>query len=206
MLDTDTHWQCAEGVWTSLREAAHSRCVPINSDVRLKVTSQPLIRAISPVDDLVALTALIHAAYAPQATRGLRYWGTHQTADDTRKRIQQGFGFVALNGDRYVGTITVRPPHSSSQVEIYRDPYTWVLGQFAVHPDMKGLGLGLRLHDHATAFARSRGANRMALDTAAPATGLIAMYQRWGYKVAGEADWRPHTNYVSVVMRRDFGE
>lgn len=172
----------------------------------LKVASRPLIRAICAGDDLVALTALIHAAYAPQAARGLRYWGTHQTADDTRKRIQQGFGFVALHGDQFVGTITVRPPQSDSQVTFYRDPHTWVLGQFAVHPDMKGMGLGRRLHDYAMAFARSRGARTMALDTAAPATGLIAMYQRWGYELAGEADWRPHTNYLSVVMRRDIGE
>jgi hypothetical protein len=43
----------------------------------------------------------------------------------------------------------------------------------------------------------------MALDTAAPATGLIAiMYKAWGYELAGEHDWRPHTNYRSVLMSR----
>ena len=40
------------------------------------------------------------------------------------------------------------------------------------------------------------------LDTAAPATDLIDMYVRWGYTVIGECDWRPKTNYLSVVVSR----
>jgi hypothetical protein len=51
-------------------------------------------------------------------------------------------------------------------------------------------------------IARERGASHMALDTAAPAAGLIAMYERWGYGVVGRHDWRPVTNYLSVVMNR----
>ena len=42
----------------------------------------------------------------------------------------------------------------------------------------------------------------MALDTAAPAEALIAMYRAWGYETVGEVDWRPQTNYLSVVMRK----
>jgi hypothetical protein len=44
------------------------------------------------------------------------------------------------------------------------------------------------------------GGKTMALDTAAPARALIAMYEAWGYKVVGACDWRPDTNYTSVVM------
>ena len=44
----------------------------------------------------------------------------------------------------------------------------------------------------------------MALDTAQPATALIAMYESWGYRVVGECDWRPVTNYTSVLMARDL--
>jgi hypothetical protein len=31
---------------------------------------------------------------------------------------------------------------------------------------------------------------------------LIALYQRWGYAIVGEVDWRPFTNYASVLMSR----
>ena len=42
----------------------------------------------------------------------------------------------------------------------------------------------------------------MALDTAAPAEGLIKMYRRWGYEIVGTRDWRPFTNYESLVLAR----
>jgi hypothetical protein len=40
----------------------------------------------------------------------------------------------------------------------------------------------------------------MMLDTAEPASGLIALYESWGYRIVGRADWRPNTNYESVLM------
>ena len=51
-------------------------------------------------------------------------------------------------------------------------------------------------------LAAQRGAQTMALDTAAPATRLISLYESWGYRIVGSADWRPKTNYESVLMAR----
>ena len=164
----------------------------------------PTIRRLRDDDDLHALTDLIHLAYAPQAAKGLRYWGTHQSVDDTRRRFASGHGLVAELDGRYVGTVTVRPPQPESQVVLYRDAHTWTIAQFAVAPALKGQGLGRRLHEACMAVAREHGGRTMALDTAAPAEGLIAMYRAWGYEVVGETDWRPHTNYLSVVMRREI--
>lgn len=133
----------------------------------------PFIRAVLPDDDLGRLTSLIHAAYAPHAVRGLRYWGTHQSIEDTAKRLSSGHGLIAeLNGE-YVGTITVRPPQQESPIVLYRQPYTWSISQFAVSPEFKGKGLGKTLHKEAVAHARNHGARAIGLDTAAPATGLI---------------------------------
>jgi hypothetical protein len=44
----------------------------------------------------------------------------------------------------------------------------------------------------------------MALDTSLPAHALIGLYERWGYRVVGRCDWRPDTNYESVVMAKDL--
>lgn len=161
-----------------------------------------LIRPIAPDEDLAALTDLIHRAYAPQAAKGLRYWGTHQSVEDTAIRLASGQGFLAETGGVAVGTITLRPPQPASTVGVYRDSHTWSFCQFAVAPECKGAGIGQALHQHAIAFAAAAGARAMALDTAATADALIAMYQRWGYAIAAECDWRPHTNYRSVVMTR----
>jgi hypothetical protein len=37
-------------------------------------------------EDWVALTELLHRAYAPLASRGMRYLARHQDADVTRRR------------------------------------------------------------------------------------------------------------------------
>lgn len=145
---------------------------------------------------------LIRSAYAPHAAKGLRFWGTHQSVEDTAKRLAFGQGLVAELDGVVVGTITVRPVQTNSPVALYREPSVRSFSQFAVDPGHKGKGIGLALHEAALAWAASDGATVMALDTAAPAQGLIDMYRGWGYEVCGECDWRPHTNYVSVLMKR----
>jgi GNAT superfamily N-acetyltransferase len=164
----------------------------------------PSIRPVQPGDDLSRLTDLIHAAYAPQAARGLRFWGTHQSVEDTAKRLAWGHGLLAELDGQYVGTITVRPPQPDSPVLMYRNGQTWTISQFAVAPSFKGRGVGKALHEAAVRHAMHHGASVMALDTAAPAQGLIAMYTAWGYQPVGEHSWHPLTNYVSVVMCRSL--
>jgi hypothetical protein len=46
----------------------------------------------------------------------------------------------------------------------------------------------------------------MALDTAQPAQALIDMYVAWGYTPVGTCDWRPRTNYLSVLMQKPIAE
>jgi GNAT superfamily N-acetyltransferase len=162
------------------------------------------VRRWAPGDDAERLTALLHAAYRHHAEAGLRFWATHQTVSDTCERLARGFTFVAQEGDAYVGTVTVETARPDAQVPLYREPDVCSLHQLAVAPSHRGCGLGQALHEAALDHARSCGARRMALDTAEPATGLIALYERWGYAVVGSCDWRPHTNYVSVLLARDL--
>ena len=160
------------------------------------------IRPITESDDLNAITDLVHAAYAPHAQSGLRYWGTHQTVDDTAKRISSGTALVMLDEGRIVGIVIVRPPQPASEVPLYRQSNVWSISQFCVSPEHWGKGYGRKLHEKALSFASDAGAEFVALDTAEPAKGLIAMYESWGYAVVGTCDWRPHTNYRSVLLKR----
>ena len=52
--------------------------------------------------------------------------------------------------------------------------------------------------------AIGRGARFMSLDTAEPATELIATYTRWGYAIVERTQWK-EVNYPSVIMRRSQG-
>jgi ribosomal protein S18 acetylase RimI-like enzyme len=120
--------------------------------------------------------------------------------EDTAKRFADGYALIAEADGEYLGTITVIPPQPNSPVALYRDPHTWSISQFAVAPSFKGKGFGKMLHEAALVHARRHGARAIALDTAQPAENLIAMWRAWGYKEVGTHDWRPHTNYLSVVM------
>lgn len=168
------------------------------------MTSLPLLscREVSAEDDLAALTQLIRSAYAPHAASGLRYWATHQSVEDTAKRLASGHGFVGELNGRVVATVTLRRAEPDSKVELLREPHTWSFGQFAVAPEQKGKGFGKQIHDFALSYAARHGCTKMALHTAQPATALIAMYQSWGYELAGTCDWRPHTNFLSVLMSK----
>lgn len=168
------------------------------------MTFSATIRELSPHDDMVLLTEIIHSAYAKRAAKNLRYWATHQTVEDTASRFKTGHGLIAESDKKIIGTLTVHPPEPASEVPIYRVPGTWTLGQFAVLPALQGFGIGRQLHAAALEYALSNGGRIMALDTAAPATELIDMYIRWGYTVVGECDWRPRTNYLSVLMSRSI--
>jgi GNAT superfamily N-acetyltransferase len=160
------------------------------------------IRRVTAEDDVNEVTELVHSAYAPHLVNGLHFWGTRQTPEETARRIGSGVAFVAMEDGCYIGIIIARPPQPSSVVKLYRDPTVWSFGQLSVAPGHKGLGLGRQLHEAALAYARSQGAKFMALDTAQPATQLIELYRRWGYEAVGTHDWRPRTNYLSVLMMR----
>lgn len=158
------------------------------------------IRQIQTGDDLVAITALIRAAYARLSDMGLRFWATFQSVEDTCKRFTDGQGLVAVQDDRIIGTITIYPPDPTSTVETYRHLTTYCLGQFAVDPSLQGAGVGRLLHNAAIKYIVDSGGTHAALDTAEHAHHLISMYGRWGYRIVEHADWRPLTNYLSVVM------
>ena len=53
------------------------------------------IRPLRPDDDMEALTGLIHRAYGALAARGLRYWATHQSVEDTIERCSLGETWLA---------------------------------------------------------------------------------------------------------------
>ncbi len=171
-----------------------------------EANGQIFIRPLSAADDMAALTGLIHAAYSKHAAQNLRYWATHQTPEDTTRRFALGHGLIAEFNGAIVGTLTVRAPQPKSHIELFRDPGTWTIFQFAVLPQFQGMGIGRCLHQAALDYAAARGGRVIALDTAAPATDLIEFYRCWGYQVVGECDWRPRTNYPSVILSRPISD
>lgn len=169
------------------------------------------IRTLTPDDSLEDLTELLHRAYAPLAERGLRYLATYQDVETPRARKTKGRCFVACVGTTLVGTITLYPPRTglnhgnleSDEPEWYQQPGVAGFGQYGVEPAWKGQGIGRALHATVEQAARDLGAVELACDTAAPATALIEMYARWGYRVVAETRWDV-TNYRSVILSKQL--
>ncbi|KPF68050.1 hypothetical protein IP84_11465 [beta proteobacterium AAP99] len=155
------------------------------------------IRPLQDGDDLHALTALLHRAYAALALRGLNYTAVDQTVETTRGRIAQGQCLVAEHTGRLVGTVLYTRRIDPCEATLFTQVAS--IHQFAVEPALQGQGIGLELIRAAEAIALSHGEPALALDTAEQADHLIAAYQRWGFGIVGHVQW-PGKVYRSVLM------
>ena len=161
------------------------------------------VRLMFPTDSIPELTCLLHRAYARLAAMGLRYMATHQSDEVTRERAGQGECYVALKDGVLVGTLLLKSADRTGGSPWLDRPEVASLGQFAVAPEVQALGLGARLMDLVEARATETGAAEIALDTAEPATHLVAWYGRRGYRLIEHAQWEwGHTNYRSVIMSK----
>jgi GNAT superfamily N-acetyltransferase len=163
------------------------------------------IRPISPDDSLEELTDLLHRAYASLANLGMRFFASYQTVDDTRDRIAGGHCLIASRDGRMIGTITWYRTFDHERPLWYRRDDVAFFGQFAVEPELQGLGIGNRLLHLAEEAAAEMGFREMALDTSERAIHLIDYYARHGYRFVEHVQWRS-TNYRSVVMSKPIAE
>lgn len=168
--------------------------------------SDIVIRPYRSTDPIGPITTLLHRAYSSLAAMGFRYVATTQSDEVTESRLSRGESFLALLGDRIVGTITLYATSTYDETcEVYRDPGTGYFGQFGVEPDLQGQKVGSRLLRKVEERAVELGLRRIALDTAEGATHLIEWYEREGYAIVDEVDWSM-TNYRSVIMVKDLGQ
>lgn len=162
--------------------------------------SEILIRRFEPDDCVDEITSLLHRAYKKNADMDIHFVASHQGADVTQERLDQGSAFIAELDGKIVGTITLTYPIDVPHAEYHTDRRLASFGQFAVEPGLQGSGLGRILIQTVEAEAMRLGAEEICLDTAQPAAHLISYYQRLGYEIRAEADWRPEVNYKSWVM------
>ncbi len=159
-------------------------------------------RYIRPGDDVAAITAMLHEAYAPLAAQGMRFLATHQDADTTRRRMSGGLTILALDDDTIVGTVTTHlepAPHPP----FYRRPGVARFSQFAVRPSHQRNGIGSTLLRLVEAIVVESGATVLALDTSERAAHLIALYQAKGYEFVEHVRW-PDVNYRSAILAKDL--
>jgi GNAT superfamily N-acetyltransferase len=159
------------------------------------------IRPLRASDSTLELTLLIHRAYRRLANLGLRYSGTRQSEEATRRRVSKGECLVAEREGRLVGTVTlVRgvPVRGSLWLNL---PGVVYFEQFAVEPELQGLGIGSALLREVERRASAGGAREVSLDTAERAEHLVRFYASRGYRTVERVRW-PGKDYWSVVMSK----
>lgn len=147
---------------------------------------------------------MLNAAYAPLASRGMRFVASWQDEKTTRERCLGGTSFVAEAGGLIVGTVTCYGPGQANGSPWYDRPDVASIGQWAVDPAWQGRGIGRLLLDAAEDCARALGARHLALDTSEHAAELIATYEKRGYSFVEHVQWN-ETNYRSVILSKPLG-
>ena len=159
------------------------------------------IRQFQDSDSIVELTALLHLAYARLGAMGMNFTAVDQTPEVTANRIRGGTCFVVDDGTQLVGTVLAKHNYTEHVCEYFTRPGVAIVHQLAVHPEHQGAGIGRMLLDHAEKWAIDSGCAEVAVDTAEPATHLVELYSRLGYKHVGFFQW-PGKVYRSVVLSK----
>jgi predicted N-acetyltransferase YhbS len=160
-------------------------------------------RYVQPDDDIDAITAMLHEAYAPLAQQGLRFVATHQDTETTRRRMNRGETLLALDVDEIVGTITLKDVDQTEGSAFYNRPDVAGFGQFAVRPSHQGAGVGSTLLALIERRAQEKGVALLALDTSENAAHLIALYESRGYAFVEHVRW-PDVNYRSMIFAKSL--
>jgi GNAT superfamily N-acetyltransferase len=95
-----------------------------------------------------------------------------------RYRAPRAGFWVAEDEGAIVGTVAVRP----------KDGTTCELKRLYVRADCRGTGLGERLYQHAEAFARAAGYERIWLDSSRRFTKAHRLYVRHGFVLVESLD------------------
>jgi GNAT superfamily N-acetyltransferase len=160
------------------------------------------IRLLGPEDSISDLTNFLHSAYADLAAEGLRYLATHQTEATTRHRIEGGECYLAFLDGRLAGTVTLHTAEYTKGCPWYERADVASFHQLAVDPGLRRRGIAAFMLDFIERRAAQSGAAEIACDTAEQAAHLIRLYESRGYRFVQYADWRPTTNYRSVVLSK----
>ncbi|MGH3432573.1 MAG: GNAT family N-acetyltransferase [Thermocrispum sp.] len=122
---------------------------------------------------------------------------------DAAWRAEHGEVLVAVDASgELLGTVTVVLP-GSPLAEISR-PGEVEVRMLATSPVARGRGVGTALVEAVLARARGLGAARVVLCTLPGMTAAHGLYERLGFRRAGDLDWEPVTDYPLIGFCRDL--
>jgi ribosomal protein S18 acetylase RimI-like enzyme len=143
----------------------------------------------------------MQTAYGIHDQEKRRFAASFESPETTLKRISEGECYLAFLNDVIVGCIVLRLSSKVNSPAWYRQSGVAHFGRFAVLPSLQRNGIGSLLLSHIEERAKALGFSEIALDTAENADELIRMYEKRGYRVVSEHQWRA-TPFTSVVLSK----
>jgi GNAT superfamily N-acetyltransferase len=98
-----------------------------------------------------------------------------------------------------------KPQDLERECEYIRRPSVASLHQLAVEPSLQGKGIGRALIAACERWARESGFAELALDTAEPATHLVALYARLGFAQVDTVQWPGKCCRSVMISKRLVG-
>ncbi len=144
---------------------------------------------------------------------GLQPLAGRQDDETTRRRCTNGECYLAVLNDDFksaapltqgiVGTILFHEVEADQGPPWFQKPFVDSFSQFAVDPDLQGLGLGRSMLELVERRAREQGAQELALSMAEPDENLRRFYEKRGYRYVEHWKW-PYTNYTSLILSKSL--
>ena len=130
------------------------------------------IRLACPEDstDISTILRESFAEYEPYYTEAA-FEATTTSPDGVLKRMKEGPTWVAAQGGRIVGTVSI----------LLTDKGVYIRGM-AVPPAKRGRGVGRLLLEHIEAYASARQIRRLFLSTTPFLTEAISLYEHHGFR------------------------
>jgi len=168
------------------------------------------VRLMSHRDSISEITGLLHRAYAGQVAMGLQPLAGRQDDSVTQKRCGSGECYLAVtksggsrSKEKIVGIILFHEAEDETSPPWLRNKFVDSFSQFAVDPDMQGLGIGQMLLDTVERRAAECGAIEIACSMADPDEALKNFYLKRGYRQIEYWQW-PYTNYRSAILSKSL--
>lgn len=159
-----------------------------------------LIKVIEKPDDIPfdAIHELLFEAHRVNRECGINMSTAFLTGEEIEKRIgKDGKCYVALDGDRVVGTISIRMVERNTWYAKGKIPDYMLVG---ILPEYQGRGIYTMLAKKVFDFSKQQGYQVLELDTAETNTHAIQVYKHQGFKIVGYK--RPNSDHYSVVMAK----
>lgn len=147
---------------------------------------------LATIDDIELIVNLVNAAYrgvdAGWTNESHLLGGPRTTADEIGRLLNEG-AILTYRTSALLGCVYVQPQASALYV-----------GLLSVLPERQAGGIGKKLMEAATGFARERGLPRIRITVLSRRPELIAWYERHGFVRTGETIAFPWGDQLELIV------